>query len=142
MILEVFQDRSRFVVLYLEGRPISAALIVIENNILYHPYAGTLTKFNALSANNVLYWNIIKYGCERGCDAFDMGRSLLDSGTYRYKGSWGAKPVQLFYTYFMSNGRAVPESNTLITRSMVNAWKFLPVKFANLLGPGLIKGVL
>jgi lipid II:glycine glycyltransferase (peptidoglycan interpeptide bridge formation enzyme) len=142
IILKTFRDRSKLIVLYLGGRPISAALIVIENNILYHPYAGTLRKFNPLSVNNVLYWKIIEHGCEHGCDAFDMGRSLHNSGTYRYKRSWGATPVPLFYTYFMTRGRKKPENNTLLARSMVNTWKFLPVTLANALGPGLIKGVL
>lgn len=141
-IVSAFGDRAKYLVLCFRDQPVSAALILIIDKTIYHPYACTLKAFNPLSVNNALYWRIIEYGCEQGCEAFDMGRSLQDSGTYRYKLSWGATPVPLYYAYFMAGNREPPDIDNALTSAMVGAWRHLPLPAANLLGPGVIKSVL
>jgi hypothetical protein len=76
-------------------------------------------------------------------DWFDMGRSPINKGTYRYKSSWGAKPVQLYYTYLADKTEHIPhyfESKTL--QLATTMWKKVPLPLTKMLGPKLIKGVL
>ena len=95
-----------------------------------------------MSINNALYWKIIEYGVEHGCESFDMGRSPADSGSFKYKLSWGGDPVQLYYSYFMPQGHQPPRVDTLMMRWMVRGWRQIPLGVANALGPRLIKNVL
>ncbi len=141
-ILTTLGDRAGLIVLFHRGAPISAALLIACDGTLHHPYAATLRAYNALSANNVLYWSIIEHGCRRGLQRFDLGRSRLDQGTYRYKLSWGATPVPLFYTYFLRPGAQPPDFHSLGVRLSVAAWQRLPVAVTRRLGPALIKRVL
>ncbi len=142
-ILDRFGDRAELLVIYCDGIPVSAALCLTLEGIVYHPYAATLRTIRGSSINNVLYWEIIKRACERGLSCFDLGRSHRDQGTYRYKLSWGAKAVPLYYSYWMKDSkRSLPNLDTMFVRMSCSAWKRLPLWIANRLGPHLIRKVL
>ena len=113
-------------VIYLEGVAVSAALLLIANNTIYHPYAGTLNKFKHTCVNNVLYWEIIKYGIQNSCKSFDMGRSQKGSGNARYKNSWGGHEMQLFYAYCLKEGQSPPSYNTKEMYFLRSTWKYIP----------------
>ena len=55
------------------------------------PWASSLREYFSLCPNNLLYWEMIRWGCKNGYQRFDFGRSSPDSGTYRFKKQWGAK---------------------------------------------------
>lgn len=142
-ILTVFGDQRAAVVAVFHGsRPISTALLLVCGATLHHPYAATLRAFNDLSANNVLYWSIIEYGCRRGCATFDLGRSRVDQGTRRYKLSWGAEPVPLFYSYFLRPGAHVPDLQSPLFQFATAVWQRMPLAATRRLGPHLIRSIL
>ena len=72
---------------------------------------------------------------------FDFGRSSPDSGTYRFKEQWGAQPHQLYWYYWMKDGRAVPQLNPQNPKYAlaIRLWQQLPVVVANVLGPYIVK---
>lgn len=142
-ILECFGDRAALMVLYSDrSEPVSAAVLIISGETLYHPYAATIRQFLPLSVNNALYWKIIEFGCERNLEFFDMGRSSRHQGTYRYKTGWNAEPVQLHYSYFLAEGASPPDFGSRRMRLASEAWKRLPLFLTNALGPRLIRNVL
>jgi hypothetical protein len=49
------------------------------------PWASSLREFFSLCPNNLLYWEMIRWGCENGYQRFDFGRSSPNSGTITSK---------------------------------------------------------
>jgi hypothetical protein len=142
-IIEQFSGNSLFMVIYDNEKPIATALLLWNDDRIFHPYAGNLRDFNRTSVNNLLYWRIVQLAVERNMKIFDMGRSHKQQGTYRYKSSWGAIPVQLYYHYFLSDSGKMPKpQDHAFYRFATSAWKYLPLSIANFLGPKLIYKML
>lgn len=133
--------KADFMIIYIGHSPVSAACLIYDENIIYHPYAATLKQFNKFSINNILYWNIIKFAIGNGLKYFDMGRSRIGQSTVKYKLSWGAEEEQLYYYYFNIKSHTNDEDGKLI-KFLINVWKKLPLTIANFLGPRLIYKVL
>ncbi len=140
--LEKSQDFSaEFIVMYIDGKPASAACLIKDPFAVYHPYAATLKQYNHLSLNNALYWEIICHAIESGISYFDLGRSKNNQGTATYKKSWGAEEVQLYYYYLNKSSHQNEEENRVV-QFLIQVWKKLPLKVANFLGPKFIYKVL
>ena len=142
-MLEYFSDSSTLCVVYDAGLPVEVAILSWTQDTLFHPYADSLHGYNRTSVNNLLYWRIIEFACERGLSTFDLGRSHREQGTYRYKVSWSAKPVQLCYHYCLKVNATPPRKPDHPTYQVATgAWKHLPLAIANSLGPRLFFKVL
>ena len=140
-ILEKYDDV--FLLLIYDGDiPVSAALIYEDSDCVRHPYAGTIEPYKASSVNNVLYWEIIRFAIKRGARVFDMGRSTISTGPYRYKKSWGALERAFYYYYFLGNGVNTPDFESRFYQFAVSAWKKIPLPVATFLGPHFIKKIL
>lgn len=142
-ILQCFPDNSCIVVARLANKPVAAAFLLGHRDTLEIPWASTLRKVNPLSINTFLYWEILKHAIESGYRNFDFGRSSRDSGTFRFKRQWGAKPRQLYWHYWLSDGGKPPSINPGNPRYalMINTWKHLPVPICNLLGPPIVRNI-
>lgn len=132
---------SSFIVIYLDGKPVSAACLIFDAYSIHHPYAATLKEFNKFSVNNALYWEIIKFAVEKNIKIFDLGRSREGQSTVRFKLSWGAEQVPLFYYYFKKTAHTNDEDGKLI-QFLIAVWKKLPLAVANFMGPKFIYKVL
>ena len=90
-----------------------------------------------------LYWSALELTCERGYRLFDFGRSTPGEGTYRFKEQWGAKPVQLYWHYWMKKDGPIPELNPKNPkyRMAIKIWKKLPVGLTRLIGPEIVKNL-
>jgi FemAB-related protein (PEP-CTERM system-associated) len=139
-ILERFADDTTIVLVDLNGEPAAAAFLLHFRNKTEVPWASTDRRFNKISINMFLYWQLLTYAIERGSDVFDFGRSSVDSGTYRFKAQWGAEPVQLIWNYWLGHGQEVPRMNPDNPKyaRAISAWQRLPVAVANLLGPHIV----
>jgi len=137
-IFSVFGDNTR-IMLVQEGRQTIGGLIAFFwKNTVTVPWASCYRRHFAKCPNNLLYWETIKYACERGCVFFDFGRSSPDSGTYHFKLQWGAKPIPLHWEIFTDNDAGISSESALL-RSASRLWRHIPVKLANFLGPSLRK---
>lgn len=141
-VVEALGSRAEIVVGEMSGEPVTAALLVASGDTLHDPFAGTLRRVNPQCVNNVLYWRIIERACERGFRSFDMGRSRIGQGTCRFKESWGAVPIPLHYTYFLSPGLEAPRPVTDSFRFATRVWRRLPLGLARWSGPYLIRHLL
>lgn len=133
---------ARLAVIYLDGVAVSAALILFSNNTIYLTFAGTLNKFKSTCVNNVLYWEIIKFGIQNSCEIFDMGRSQKGAGNARYKKSWGGHEVQLFYAYCLKEGQSPPQYDSKMMHYLTSAWKHMPVVLAKKIGHLFIRHII
>ena len=122
---------------WLEDKIIGSGILLFSGGNVAIPWASTLRDYNHLAPNMLLYWNLLRLSCERGCKQFDFGRSTLGEGTFRFKQQWGAKPVLLDWQILDKQGRLVKTINRKSRlRGMFEAvWKLLPLPIANTIGP-------
>jgi hypothetical protein len=123
--------------------PVASGFLIGFKETLEIPWASSLREYNAQSPNMLLYWTALRFACERGFKTFDFGRSTPGGGTYRFKEQWGAKPVPLYWYYWMRNGGALPElnPNNPKYRSAIALWKHLPVGLTKVLGPFIVRNL-
>ena len=125
------------------GAVVGGMLLIASqtDNTLYYPYGANLVEYNNKYLNNFMYFEAVKLGQRLGMEYLDLGRSPLDSGTYRFKKQWGATPCPLNYlSYFGKNTATVPSKDNMAV--FINIWQHLPRPLVNYLGARLIKNVL
>lgn len=128
---------------YKDGMVTASGFLVGYGNRLEIPWASSLRMFNRWSPNMLLYWESLRFGCENGYESFDFGRSTPGEGTYRFKEQWGAKPLQLFWHYWLREQEPMPELNPSNPRYRlaIDLWKRLPVPLANRIGPRIVRNL-
>ena len=140
-ILERFPNECLLVVVSRAGAPAAAAFLVIADGRAEIPWAACRDDAKQAGFNMRLYWEVLRIIVERGCRQFDFGRSTVDSGTYRFKLQWGAKPLQLHWHRWEREGStgdadaAGPASEGKLMQYATEVWKRLPLGVANTLGP-------
>lgn len=140
-ILEVFPKDAHICVVSHQDTPVAAGFLYGFRSTMEIPWAASDKRFNKLSPNMLLYGKVLEYACQQGFHVFDFGRSSPDSGTYKFKAQWGAQPHQLYWYYWMKDGRDVPQLNPQNPKYAlaIRLWQTLPVAVANLLGPHIVK---
>jgi lipid II:glycine glycyltransferase (peptidoglycan interpeptide bridge formation enzyme) len=81
---------------------LSAWIVFILNGVLYYPYGASSREHRELMANNLLAWEVIKFGKNKGCRLFDMWGSLGSSpnkndpwyGFHKFKEGYGGELVE------------------------------------------------
>ncbi len=135
--------QARICSVYLRGEPVAAGFLIGFREVLEIPWASSLRRVSRLSPNMLLYWNVLKYGCDAGYTTFDFGRSSPDSGPYRFKQQWGALPLPLNWQYWVPAGGRLPDLSPSSPRYRVavNIWRRLPVGLTRFLGPPIVSGL-
>jgi serine/alanine adding enzyme len=138
-VIRRFADDVCLLVVDRAGKSAAAAFLVLEGGRAEIPWAACLAQAKPLGINMKLYWEALRLAIQRGCTSFDFGRSTVDSGTYRFKQQWGARPVQLYWHRWERNpSTAAPDDAGEHGRLMsyaVAIWQRLPLPVANVLGP-------
>lgn len=135
--LAAYGDDATVLVLEMQGEAAGAMFLVRHAGTLADPWASSLRRFFADSPNMMLYWAAIRFAIAQGLQRFDFGRSQPDSGTFRFKAQWGARPVPLYYQYVLGRAQRAP---TLADQKhafglAVKVWRRLPLPLARVLGP-------
>ncbi|MEP6890442.1 MAG: FemAB family XrtA/PEP-CTERM system-associated protein [Nitrospirota bacterium] len=141
VMVKAFPKESRICVVSLGRVPLAAGFLYGFRDTLEIPWASSDKRYNRLSPNMLLYSSALQYACQQGFRLFDFGRSTPDSGTYRFKEQWGAKPCQLYWYYWLAGGQSIPKLNpdNPKFKAAISLWQRLPLPVANLIGPHIVK---
>ncbi|MFH1959465.1 MAG: peptidoglycan bridge formation glycyltransferase FemA/FemB family protein [Patescibacteria group bacterium] len=82
-------------------------IMFVFNNVLYYPYGASRSHHRNVMANNLMMWEMIRYGKEEGCHTFDMWGSLGPNpskknpwyGFHRFKKGYGGQLMETIGTY-------------------------------------------
>jgi serine/alanine adding enzyme len=120
-----------------DGRAVGAAVCLFFRDTIMVPWVSSLREAFSLCPNFVLYWEVIRFGCENGYRTLDLGRSFKNAGTREFKRQWGAVDHTLPWISIDTVPGAAPSVDRDASRfaPMIAAWKRLPVPVANLVGP-------
>jgi FemAB-related protein (PEP-CTERM system-associated) len=137
-MLEELPDTARILLVRdRTGRAVGAAVCLFFRDTIMVPWVSSLREAFALCPNFVLYWEVIRHGCETGYRTLDLGRSFRNAGTFEFKRQWGAQPHTLPWIFRDAVPGAAPsvERDTSRFAVLIEAWKRLPVPVANRIGP-------
>lgn len=140
-IVEAFPKEVRLCVVSLKGIPLASGLLYGFRNRLEIPWAASDKRYSRLAPNMLLYGAVLEFACREGFKEFDFGRSSRESGTYRFKEQWGAKPVPLHWYYWLRDGGPLPELNPQNPKyaMAIRLWQQLPVSVTTTVGPTIAK---
>lgn len=142
-ILESFGDRTKIFVVMADGKPVATAFNGYDGDMVEGMWAGSLFKYRKLQSSYILYWEMIKDACERGCSGFHLGRSSVESGGEAFKSKWGAHSKQLYWQYYLPQGGELPQLNVKNPKYAlaIQAWRRLPLWATKIVGPRLAKNI-
>jgi len=142
-IVQTFPKQARICVVYWKDQPLATGFLYGFRKMLEVPWASSDRRYNHLAPNMLLYSSVLNYACQESYKVFDFGRSTPKSGTYQFKKQWGAKPVQLYWQYWVKDGEPLPELNVQNRkyRSAIQIWQKLPVALTKIVGPFVVKNL-
>ncbi len=140
-IIDAFPDQTRIFVCYLKGEPVAVAFNGYFAGKVEGMWAGTTRVGHDLHANYVLYWEMIKDACERGCRRYHLGRSTAGSGAEQFKKKWNAETSQLYWYYHRPGGHFKPVVNVNHPSFQLGiaAWRKMPLWATRVIGPRLAR---
>jgi serine/alanine adding enzyme len=121
----------------------ASAMLVRHGASIEVPWAAAVQEAKRNGINMRMYWELLTFSVGQGALSFDFGRSTVDSGTYRFKQQWGARPQQLYWHYWLPEGRPIPQLNQSNPKyALAGAiWRHMPLWCANRIGPLLVRSL-
>lgn len=138
---DALRDFTAVLTVRMRGVVHAAAILVRHGTTIEVPWAAASPEAKRASVNMRMYWELLRHSVAAEATAFDFGRSTVDSGTYRFKAQWGAKPRQLHWHYWLPAGAPIPtlnQSNPKYARAAA-LWRRMPLWCANALGPHIVR---
>jgi FemAB-related protein (PEP-CTERM system-associated) len=140
-IFKHFHHSINIFVAYIEGVPVAAALNGYYKGTVEGMWLGLDNQYRKYQPSYVLYWEMIKDACIRGCSIYHLGRSSVDSGGESFKKKWNAETKQLYWQYYLNKIEGMPNLNPQNPKYklVINVWRKLPLKLTQVLGPLISK---
>lgn len=140
-ILRHFGNDAELCVLRHEGAAVSGALLIHGKGITEVPSASTLRSANKLSANMLMYWNLLERAVNRGQRVFDFGRATKDGNTYKFKRQWGAEESPAVWQYALEGEPADLRTDNPRYSRAIRLWQRLPLPVTRIIGPSIVRGI-
>jgi FemAB-related protein (PEP-CTERM system-associated) len=141
-LMENFKD-SFILSIWKDGRMVAGVLTFVFKDTLMPYFGGGMREYFQYAINDFMYWELMRYGCEKGYKFFDFGRSKKDTGSYHFKRHWGFEPTELNYSVYLVKAATVPNVSPVNPKYklFITIWKRLPLTMTNWLGPKLVRGI-
>jgi FemAB-related protein (PEP-CTERM system-associated) len=138
-LLEEFPEQTGIAVVRCDEQVIAGIFLLYFRDTVISGWASSNKSYQRFNPNNLLYWAVVKDSCEAGYEYFDFGRSIADSGTYRFKKPWGAEVAQLCYQYYLNKAKKMPDTSQISPKRKMFAevWRRMPVSLVARVGPVL-----
>ena len=143
-VLAAFPSDTRVCVVYdAGGRPAAGAFDGMHNGTVEGMWLGMRSEYRKQLVGYVLYWELIRDACERGCRSFHLGRSTKDSGGEQFKKKWNADTLQLYWHYILRTRTDMPALNPTNPKYQlaIKAWRKLPLPVTQALGPFIARSI-
>jgi FemAB-related protein (PEP-CTERM system-associated) len=140
-LLKLGRRRVRLHFALQDDRPVVGVISFLHGDDWNPYYSGAAPDADRFSANNFVYWQLMRAACAEGFRRFDFGRSRVGAGPYDFKRNMGFEPTPLPYRYVLGEGAAVPSVNPGERRFALpqKVIRLLPFPLARALGPPLLR---
>jgi FemAB-related protein (PEP-CTERM system-associated) len=141
-IAKRFPADSLFGCAWYEGKPVAAGSGFRWSNEFEMTWASSLTEFNRIAPNMLLYWEFLQRAVADGVSCFNFGRCTPDGGTHKFKRQWGSRDEPLWWYQRAADGSAdaaTPSPDRGAFSLGPRVWKHLPLSVATALGPQIVR---
>lgn len=140
-VKDTFGDSCEILSVWHEKELLSSVMSFRFRDEILPYYGGGGTSARRFGANDYMYWKVMESACQNGVETFDFGRSLRDTGSYKFKKYWGFESETLSYEYSLVNSETVPQLDPSNQRYklLIETWSKLPLPLARLLGPPIAR---
>ncbi len=106
-------------------------------------YAGSDFTMRHLGPNDFMYWELMRYGADKGYRIFDYGRSKEGTGSFSFKKHWGFKPTSLAYQYHLVKIDELPNLSPANPKykKKIEMWQKLPLWLTKIIGPMIARNL-
>ena len=142
---EYLGNTLEFAVTYdAKGKITGGGVFIFQGKTIFNLHANVLRFARSAYAGEFLYWSVIEHAIQKGCDTFDLGRSLIGSGNDIFKSKWAPEKKPLAYWFWLAPGHELPSLNQKNPKFQfaIAVWKLLPKFIIRLLGPYIIRGLV
>lgn len=105
---------------------------------LADPEAASLRRFFHTKVNDFMYYKAFEYAMDNGFSIFNMGRSQINTGTYKFKKSWGDVNIDTINEYSLLEKPTIGQKKKKYN-VFIMLWQKLPVGLTTLIGPFIRK---
>jgi lipid II:glycine glycyltransferase (peptidoglycan interpeptide bridge formation enzyme) len=117
---------------YYQDEPLASWMFFVYEGVLYYPYGGSSEKHRNLFGSNLVAWEGIKIGKQRGCKIFDMWGTAVDPednsdsyyGFTNFKMKFGGRHVVYIDSYDLVLNKA---RYNMFNAANQMRWKLLKV---------------
>lgn len=136
-----FGPRCDLMMVYAGDKAVSGVLSFYHRDTILPYYAGAGPDAPRLSANNFMYWELMKHAVDAGLRNFDFGRSKKNTGAYAFKSQWGMNIEPLSYQVLLVRRKTVPNFSPVNPKFEMAArmWRKLPLELTKQLGPRVVR---
>jgi FemAB-related protein (PEP-CTERM system-associated) len=136
-----FGEACKILAVWHAGKMVAGVMTFFFRDHIMPYYGGALRQFFPYAVNDFMYWELMRYGCERGYKVFDFGRSKQGTGAFDFKRHWGFEPQPLCYQYYLHRADAIPDLSPANPKFQlfIDLWKHLPLAVTKLIGPLLVR---
>ena len=133
------QGLGSLLLAYKDDQCLAGLLLLHWRQTVVCKYAASREDSLPLRPNNLLFWHAIRWGCDNGYRAFDMGRTDLENtGLRRFKCGWGAPETMLTY-HVLSRAPLPAVSKPSVPAFVQNVIRRSPPSVCRILGELLYK---
>jgi FemAB-related protein (PEP-CTERM system-associated) len=142
-MVEAFEGEADIVMIWKDDRPLASLLTFYFKGVCQPYWGGGTAEAREYRANDLVYFEAMRRGLDRGCTRADFGRSKVGTGPWKRKKIWDFEERPLVYATRTAAGGSSREVNPLSPkyRLQVAAWQKLPLWLANRIGPVIARGL-
>jgi lipid II:glycine glycyltransferase (peptidoglycan interpeptide bridge formation enzyme) len=101
------QDMAHILIAEYQNTPLAAWMLFTHEGVLYYPYGASSEQHKNLFASNLIGWETIRFGKQKGCEVFDMWGACKDPndstdpewGFTNFKLKFGGQHVEYIDSY-------------------------------------------
>ena len=122
------------------GQPVAGAMFLTWNGKLIYKYGASLAEHWRARPNHMIFWDVIRDGCEQGIERLDLGLTdATNSGLRAFKSNWGAREEPLAYTYSRRVTQPHNSGHSRAAAAVGTAIRHSPPRVCELIGDALYR---
>lgn len=143
-IFQFYGENAVVALVYKDEIVVGAGIVLKCGNKACIPWASTVSEYNRLAPNMLLYWTLLQHVADNNISNFDFGRSTFNEGTYRFKAQWGAQAELLDWCQLDAKGQRINTETQATGKGKMRArvediWRKLPLAVTEAVGPKVRK---
>ena len=108
-----------------ENKEIAASIFFLHQKKIYYWKNVSDENFLHLRPNDIILYNMIKWGIDNDYNEIDLGRTKMNSGVFLFKKRWGGEMKEINHLYKFYDAAKIPDIESSKYNILKKLWKLL-----------------